>query len=197
MTTFTKDHDFKTLVLDSIDFAEPLLWAHVCAADGKKNIEEYGYGKGYLRAMDEARLFFRGLEALRNKRGMAIIITSHCEVRKHEAPDSLGYDRYQLSLDKRLGAFVHDWVDALLFAQWKVHVVKEDKGFGGERTRGVGSGERVLYTEERPGWWAKNRYALPAQLPLSWTAFVDAMNATTSTNTIETKNTKAKEAAKS
>ena len=37
--------------------------------------------------------------------------------------------------------------------------------------RGVGVGERVMYAEERPAFWAKNRYGLPVELPLSWDAF--------------------------
>jgi len=46
---------------------------------------------------------------------------------------------------------------------------------GGTRTRAVGSGERVLYTEERPAWLAKNRYGLPSEMDLSWDAFINAL----------------------
>jgi hypothetical protein len=44
---------------------------------------------------------------------------------------------------------------------------------GRVRTRGQGEGERVMYTEERPTWIAKNRYGLPAEMPLSWSAFME------------------------
>lgn len=178
-TLYTEEHSYQTVVLDTIDFAEPLLWEHVCQEDGKKHIEEYGYGKGYVRAIDEARKLLDGLEALRNERDMAVILIAHNEVRSHYAPDAPEYSRYQLRLQTRLASLIHDWPDALLFAQWKVHVVQEDKGFHLKRGRGVGTGERVLYTEERPGWWAKNRYGLPAELPLSWSSFLEHLTATT------------------
>jgi hypothetical protein len=42
---------------------------------------------------------------------------------------------------------------------------------------GVGRGERVMYTEERPAYKAKNHFSLPHELPLSWDAFVTAMAA--------------------
>lgn len=172
---YTEEHDFETVVLDTLDFAEPLLWKHVCKRDGKENIEDYGYGKGYVHALDEARVLLQGLEALRNERGMAVILLAHADVRRHEAPDHDAYDRYQLRLQTRLAALVHDWVDALLFAQWRVTVKKEDKGYKQTRSRGIGSGERLMYTEERPAYWAKNRYSLPHELPLSWAALTDHM----------------------
>ncbi len=42
-------------------------------------------------------------------------------------------------------------------------------------TRALGSGERVLYTAERPAFLAKNRYGLPETLPLEWSEFLAAM----------------------
>lgn len=190
---YSENHDFKTVVLDSLDALEALLWDHVCKEDGKDSIEDFGFGKGYVRAASEARKLLAGLDALRNERGMTIILIGHSEVRRHEAPDNEGFDRYMLRLNKHLASIVHDWCDALLFAQWKVHVVKDEKGFGQSRGRGIGSGERVMYCEERPGWWAKNRYGLPPELPLSWDAFIGAMNSTN--NSTPNPETKTEEAA--
>jgi len=177
-TLYTESHDFETVVIDTLDFAEPLLWKHICKRDGKKSIEDYGYGKGYVHALDEARMLLQGLEALRNDRGMAIILLAHADVRRHEAPDSDAYDRYQLRLQSRFAALIHDWCDALLFAQWRTTVKKEDKGYNQTRARGIGSGERIMYCEERPAYWAKNRYGLPHELPLSWDALIEHITAT-------------------
>src|SRR5262249_23137117 len=43
-------HDFRTLVLDSIDALEPQVWAAVCRERGWASIEAPGYGKGYVEA---------------------------------------------------------------------------------------------------------------------------------------------------
>ncbi|MFW5690784.1 MAG: hypothetical protein ACOCXY_03145, partial [Planctomycetota bacterium] len=41
---------------------------------------------------------------------------------------------------------------------------------------GADGGERVLRTVGSPACVAKNRYSLPAELPLSWSAIMQAMN---------------------
>lgn len=172
---YNEQHDYQTLVLDSMDFTEPLLWRYVADKYKKANIEAFGYGKGYVYAVDEARILFQWLDALRNDRNMAIIILAHSETKKFESPEAESYDRYKLRLHDRLANYVHDWSDVLLFANYKTTVVKDDEGFNRERKRGVGVGERVMYSEERPAFWAKNRYGLPFELPLSWAAFVDGI----------------------
>jgi hypothetical protein len=185
---YTADHAYKTLVVDSIDFAEPMLWRHTADKHGASDIEDkavLGYGKGYVYAAEELRHLLEGLDALRRDRGMAIILIAHSEIKRFESPDAESYDRYQIALQKRSAALVHDWADCLLFANWKAHIVKdEEKGQKQDRRRAVGRGERVIYTEERPAYWAKNRYSLPHELPLSWPAFIDAMKgADTDTDT--------------
>lgn len=175
---YTQEHEYQTLVIDTFDGLEPLLWDYTARMRNVDDIEAFGYGKGYLYAVDHARQLLQGLDALRNDKGMLIGITAHTDTVKFESPDKETYDRYQLKLHKRLAAALHDWTDVLLFAQWETHVVKDknvkDKKDPG-RARGVGSGLRVMFTQERPAWWAKNRYGLPFKLPLSWTAFQDAI----------------------
>jgi hypothetical protein len=55
-------------------------------------------------------------------------------------------------------------------------VTKETEvGFNKEVRRGITTGERLMYTTEKPAYLAKNRYGLPDQLPLSWEAFATAI----------------------
>jgi hypothetical protein len=72
-------------------------------------------------------------------------------------------------------ALLQEHSDVVLFANYRISTVKSDVGFNKKVTRALGSGERVLYTAERPAFLAKNRYGLPDTLALSWAAFVDAM----------------------
>jgi hypothetical protein len=65
----------------------------------------------------------------------------------------------------------------VLFANYKMFTTATDVGFNKKVTRGVSTGERVMYTSERPAYLAKNRYNLPHELPLSWAALVGAMGA--------------------
>jgi hypothetical protein len=161
-----EEHKFETVVFDSLDKLEPLIWAHVCAEHKKGSIEDFGYGKGYGVAAVQWREFLTGCDALRAK-GMAIVLIAHSTVARFEAPETDAYDRYQLRLHKTADAIVCDYADCVLFANYKaVTVVSGSQG--NERRRGISDGTRVLYTAERPAWRAKNRYRMPDQLPLDW-----------------------------
>lgn len=170
-------HTYRTLVIDSLDWLEGLVWAHTCQKHGVGHIEEIGggYGKGYLYADDEWDRLFRGLDLLRINRGMGIILICHSEIKRFDAPDSAPYDRYQLKLQKRAAAKVAEWVDVLGFANFVTTTRESDVGFGKKVVRGMGAGDRELYVEERPAFDAKNRYNLPASMPLEYAAFRDAL----------------------
>lgn len=163
----TEDHDYQTLVVDSLDKLEPMLWAQVCADGGKRNIEEFGYGKGYTAAAMEWRNLLSGFDAVR-ARGIAVLLVAHSIVAKVEPPETDAYDRHQLRLHKTADALICDWADAVLFANYKVTAIASGKD--GERKRGISDGSRVFKTTERAAWRAKNRYRMPDELPLDWAA---------------------------
>jgi hypothetical protein len=165
------EHQFRTVVIDSLDHLEPLVWQKVCAVHGWESIETPGYGKGYVEADAYWRALIDRLDALRNVKNMVVLLTAHAKIEKFESPESDSFDRYDIKLHKRANGLVQELVDVILFANNKVAVVKEDAGFNKKRGRGVLTGDRVMYTTERPAFVAKNRYGLPPELPLSWPAF--------------------------
>ena len=77
-----EEHDFKTLVIDSLDWIEPMLFKAICEDYNCKSIElaAGGYGKGYVEATSRWGLLKDKLETLRNQRGMNIILIAHSEV---------------------------------------------------------------------------------------------------------------------
>lgn len=179
----TEDHQYQTVVIDSLDRMEPMLWKHIAERDNKGDIDGYGYGKGLSQyAPDEWRVFTAGLDALREK-GMSIVAIAHSDIVRFASPEHEPYDRYQMRLNKYANDIICDWSDALLFANYKVHVVKDKGKFNSERARAAGRGERSLYTQERPAFIAKNRYHLPPELPLEWAAFADAIGSSADTST--------------
>jgi hypothetical protein len=168
-------HEYRTLVVDSLDWLERLIWAHVCKVGGVKSIEDLGYGKGYVAAVDVWKLFLETLNYLRDEKGMAVILLAHAEIKRFDAPDkAASYDRYQPKLHAKAGALVSEAVDAIGFANYQVSVVKEEQGFKKERAVGKGTGQRRLFLEERPSHIAGNRYRLPPEIEFSWDAFADA-----------------------
>jgi hypothetical protein len=172
---YTGDHDFRTLVIDTVDWLEPLIWAETCRKEGWPNIESPGWGKGYVAALDQWRAFLEGINALRHEKRMTAVLLAHTEIRRFDAPDSEPYDRYQIKLQPRASALLEEWADAVLFANFRTFTAKSDVGFNKQVTRGVGAGERLLFSEERPAHKAKNRYGLPPELPFAWGALEDAL----------------------
>lgn len=165
---YSETHEYRTVVLDSLDWLERLIWAKVCQDRGVESIEDIGYGKGYVFALTHWREILQGLDALRNDRGITIILIAHAQIEKFANPETDTYDRYSPRLHKQASAMVQEWVDEVLFATYSVHTKATDEGFGRKRVQGVGTGERIIRTTERPAHVAKNRLRLPEQFPLDW-----------------------------
>lgn len=166
-------HDHQTVVIDTLDWAEPKLWEHICARDKQPSIEGYGYGKGYAAALDEWRILVDRLDRLRKARGMGVVLVAHSQIKGFKNPEGEDYDRYELKLHQKAGGLFKEWADAVLFANYETVAMKD----GRKRVRGVDTGMRLLHTERRAAYDAKNRYGLPDSLPLSWADFEAAMKA--------------------
>ena len=181
-----EDHKYKTVVIDSADWLERLIWDRVCSDFGVRSIEKAdgGYGKGYVHAVGYWRTVVSMLDELRNKRGMIVIIIAHSKVDRFEDPENTAYDRYAPRLHKAATGLLCEWADAVMFATKRFRVNKENAGFAGERgiaaPIGSNGGERILRTVGGPACIAKNRFGLPGEIPLSWDAFIEAYRASTS-----------------
>lgn len=174
-TLYNDKHDFKTLVVDSLDWLEPLIWRKVCQDNKVETIERLGYGRGYVEALSHWRQFFEGITALRDAKGMTVIMTAHSEVKRVEDPTMPTYDTHDLKLHKRAAAVAEEFADVILFAAVQTNTVTEDSGFNNKRIRAVTTGNRIMHTVGQPAFLAKNRFSLPPLLPLTWADFSAAM----------------------
>ena len=168
----TEKHDYKTAVIDSLDWLEPLIWAQVCSEANVASIElAYGgFGKGYSKAMDNWRQVIRALQLV--QRRMHVILIAHAQIKKFEDPEAIAsYDRYLVALNEKAANLLRQAVDVVLFANYKTKVINIREGTQGAKGKGRGTAERVMYTETRPAFDAKNRFGLPFELPLDWKVF--------------------------
>ena len=174
---YTDEHQFKTLVVDSIDWLEPLIWSHTCSIEGVDSVEKIGggYGKGYVETAKYWRQFLDAITALRDDKGMIIVMIAHSQKVRVEDPMTAAYDTMDLKMHKRASALCEEFADVILYACLHTAVVQEDAGFNKKRSRAVSNGSRVMHTIGTPAYLAKNRYSLPTPLPLSWESFSEAM----------------------
>jgi hypothetical protein len=176
---YQEQHEYKTVVVDSLSALEPLIWKQVAQDNDKDNIEDLGYGKGYVIALDYWGQFLQWIAALRNDRGMLPVLIAHSAIARYDSPEVDPYDRFQIKLHTKAFQLLYERSDIIGFAAWRTHVVKTEVGFDKKIARGVGTGERLLHLVEKPAYIAKNRFGLPDTLPLHWPAFADALTQAT------------------
>ncbi|MBB4192755.1 ATP-binding protein [Rhizobium aethiopicum] len=168
------EHDFKTVIIDSVDKVEPMVWAATCARNGWDTIDSNdkgsptAFGKGYLAADVEWGEYHEAIGAL-TRAGMYVVQILHSETKRHDDPLVDAYDRYRPKLQKRALELVVENCKALLFINRRTSVKQVEAAFGGKKTskpEGMSGAERVIYTDERAGFYAKNRFnGAPAQIP--------------------------------
>ena len=170
----------KTLVIDTIDWAEQLCVEHICEKHNKSGIEDFGYGNGYVYTKEEFGRFLNKLTDV-IEAGVNVVLTAHAQLRKFEQPDEMGaYDRWELKLGKKTQSqtspLVKEWADMLLFCNYKTYsIAVDDKG----KKHKAQGGKRVMYTCHHPCWDAKNRYNLPEECELDYGVIAGIIEQTT------------------
>jgi len=164
---------FGTVVIDTATKLEELALAHVLAhvpheKPGVKitGIESYGFGKGYRHLYDAVSLVLQDCDRLVRMGKNVILVAHSCT---NEAPNPTGDNwlRYEPRLqhpkkENSVRDRAFGWADHVLFIGYDVAV---------DRSKGVGSGTRTIYTQELPSHVAKTRGAydadadVPASLP--------------------------------
>ena len=169
-----ESHDYKTVIIDSLDWLEPLIWQQACEENGWRSIEQPGFGKGYVEVLRYWRQYIEVLNKLREEKNMITLQIAHNQIKRFESPEIEGYDRHELKLHRKAADLILEHSDCCFFANYKLGTVKV-QGKGGNMTTKAVSGDVVAYCREKPAYLAKNRYALPDQLPFSWPEIRKAM----------------------
>jgi hypothetical protein len=171
------EHDRQTLVVDTVDWFEPLVWAQLIkdrptTDKGRpvSSIEDYGFKSGYEMCLPYWRAFYDLLTVVQAKRGMEIILLAHSTIQRYTPPDNEAYDRYAPKMHKAAAAIAQEWATEVLFTNYKTYTKSEGTGLR-ERKVGLGNGDRSMFTTNRPTHFAKNRLHLDDEMIFSWDAF--------------------------
>jgi DNA polymerase III delta prime subunit len=156
-----EEHGYQTVVIDSLDKMEPLVWRAVCDANKWQSIEAPGYGKGYIECDYYWSAILEVCRALRRDKRMNIVFIAHSVVKSVNDPMTVEYSQFDIRLHKRALALFQDEVDAILFLNQDVTVVPDDPKDKNSRVRGAGGGNRWIYATPRPSYIAKNRFGIP------------------------------------
>lgn len=167
-------HQYRTLVVDTLGGAVDLAAAHVCATQFKGAWGEkgfMGFARGWASTSEEMRPLLPLLDKCR-ARGMTVLLLAHTGIVSVKNPVDGDYTKFQPDLDKRVWSRFAAWADVIVRADYE-HCVVEIDG----KKKAVGSTTRVLRTSGGIAEDAGCRvgYALPEELPLSWSAFAAAL----------------------
>jgi len=159
----SKPGEFRTVVIDSADWAERLLVEHLLAEHKQKSIEGFGFGKGYTLLAEGFGRMLTQCDALIGV-GLNVAFVAHSKVQRTSPPDMAdGFDRYELKLTKQTAPLLKEWCDLLCFCNYKTTVSEGSDG----RKKATGGKRRLLHLERAAAWDAKNRYGLDAELPMT------------------------------
>ena len=161
------DHDFQSVIIDSVDWAEHLAHQALCRRYGVASIEKVdgGYGRGYVHATEMWSPVIDLLNYLHGKKKMDIVLIAHAERKKINDPLTNPYDEWGPQVHKGLMAVLVEWAEEVLFLNYKTYTITVEAN-GRETTRATGGSERVMHTTKSAGFVAKNRLSLPPELPL-------------------------------
>jgi DNA polymerase III delta prime subunit len=167
---YNEAHDYQTVVIDSVTELERLVFAETCRrgddkGNAKANIEDFGYGKGYVYAQRVWQELLAALNYLRDDRGMTVFLIAHSKVSRFDDPETVSYDRYELDLHKQSVGLIEREMDCIFLMKSPITVKTQEQGFNKERAVAKDGGGIVMaYTVGRPAFVAKNRFGIPAQI---------------------------------
>lgn len=155
---------FRAVVIDTADWLERSLIDFMLKQSGKKSIEDYGFGKGYTILQEHTSRFLALCDQLIAK-GVHVVFVAHAKVTRTSPPDQTdGYDRYELKLTKQVAPLLKEWADMVLFVNYRIQIVEGSDG----KLKAQGGKERIMHAERSAAWDAKNRFGLPAEMPMDF-----------------------------
>ena len=159
-----EDHDYKTVVIDSVTKLEGMFIDHVVNTDPKKpksiNQALGGYGAG-LSAVAAIHASVRRAAGVLNAKGICVVFIAHADTETIELPDEDSYMRYSLRLGKRSIAPYVDESDVVGFLKLETFTTGD-----GDRKKAISDGTRVLVTHAVAANVSKNRYGITEELPV-------------------------------
>ena len=179
----TEDHDYQTLVIDSITSLNALLEQEVVEFDeapSGKPTESIGnaaggYHKGYDVSMGMHAGVVRACEYIRSKKNMTIVFLAHTGLNKvKNQPDEMSeYSTYSLAMHERSRKIYIDKSDAVIYIKKEQFVMggeTDKKGVQTKAARVTTTGDRILITSSdgTVGYVdAKTRYKMPQEIKFS------------------------------
>ena len=168
----TNDHNYKTLVIDSVTALHRMFEHELCQRDQVDNVADScgGFHKGYLALADWHGEIMNGLNAVRN-RGISVIVLAHSGIQRlKNRPDEDDYTVWSMDMNEKSVPVYVNFSDAVLYlvkSEFVKDKAKDKKGVLTKWGKVVQTGERKIITtgDGKIGFvHAKTRYNMPPEI---------------------------------
>lgn len=164
-TLIKEDHEYKTLIIDSVTALERLFVNYVVDTDPKKpksiNQALGGYGAGLSAVAAMHQRVRKACGVLNEKKSMHVVFIGHADTETIELPDEDAYTRYNLRLGKKSVAPYVDDSDIVGFLKLTTYTSGD-----GERKKAISDGSRQLVCYATAANVSKNRYGITEDIPV-------------------------------
>lgn len=171
-----EEHPCKTVVVDSLSSLERMIESHILQGKRATSLADFQYGQGYQMMMPLWEQVLSKLTQLRIGRRLNVVMLGHYKEKRDPNLTGESYQHYQIDLYEKAAKLLVNSCSAVLFADYKVHVVHEKEKFGQDVAK-VRSSERRLYTNEGVKFLAKNTYGMPDDIPMTYEAIAEYVKA--------------------
>ena len=156
---YKEEHNYKTIIIDSVTALERLFMQNVIDSDPKKpksiNQALGGYGAGLGAVATLHHRVGKLMSKINADKNIAIVYIAHADTETVELPDMDPYTRYTLRLGKRSVAPYVDDVDMVGFLKLQTYTIGD-----GEKKKATSNGTRLLVTYAAAACVSKNRYGI-------------------------------------
>jgi hypothetical protein len=170
-----EDHDYQSVVIDTIDGLDVLIQEEVCNEGKCESIEQYGggYGKGVSRMREIWLKILNRLTDMSER--WHLLMISHAQIRAITDPVvGTPFDQWKMRVTDKSQDVIKQSIDLLLFVNL-VRTVSKDSPRA-RKGRVIVSEDRAMWTSPATGIEAKNRFSLPPIMDFSWEVLEQAIN---------------------
>lgn len=152
-----EEHDYKTVVIDSVSALDEIFTKEITAKEGKTNLAQCagGYGAGYKVLAGMHQRVGAAADALKRK-GLNVVYIAHANVDRLELPDMDAYHRFSIKITKDCQSAYLDKADAVAFIRLQTFLRGED----GSPKKAISSGVREMIMHATASSVSKNRWGV-------------------------------------
>lgn len=159
-----EQHDFKTLIVDSITQLNVLIEKEIVELDPKAkslNSALGGYGAGFSAVSEVHRKFREWCGMLSSEKNMNIVFIAHTDTEVIEMPDQDAYTRYTIRMNKKSVSHYSDNVDVVGYLKLKTFTTG-----GGDKKKAISNGERIMTCYPTANHISKNRLGISEDITI-------------------------------